>query len=126
MGSAYTSRLVPSRYEFTTASIADGDYDFPLGEYSPNPNSIVDFIYCVDANGDPVTATAGTFELFGSPDGGKTFDSLQSSRVTATSATAASRTKPSGQGVLNVLRVTVSGLIAAGATGFSVGLSQHG
>ncbi len=124
MAGAYTARLVPSRNHFSSDSIADGNYDFDIGEYSPNPNTVVDYIYCVDADGNPVVATAGSFTVFGSPDGGKSFDALLTNAVSASSALSTSRTKPSGRGVLNTLRVTTEGLAAAGAVGFVVGISQ--
>lgn len=124
MAGAYTSRLIPSRHHFTSDSLADGNYDFPIDENSPNPNSIIDYVYCVDADGNPVASTAGSFTVLGSPDGGKSFDALLTNTVSATSALSATRTKPSGRGVLTVLRVTTSGVVAAGATGFVVGLSQ--
>lgn len=125
MGNAYTSRLIPTRHEFKTESIADGDYDLVVPERSPSPNNIVEYVYCVDASGDPVAATGGTFTFQGSPDDGKTFDNLQDNTLSANSAISATRSKPSGRGTLTVLRVTTSGLTAAGAVGFVVGLTQH-
>ena len=125
MGNAYTSRLVPSINEFKTESISDGNYDFPISENAPNPNNIIEFIYCIDANGAPVTATAGTFTIQGSPARGKTFDDLQDNVVTASDSMSSGRTKPSGRGIITVLRINASGLTASGAVGFIVGLNQH-
>lgn len=125
MAGAYTSRLVPESFEIVSDSIADGNYDYPLSDdRNPRPNNILEYFYFVDANGVPVVATAGDVTVVASPDSAVTFHTLANGTFKAVDCLAPERTKPSGRGRATHVRVALSGITAAGATGFKFMLSQ--
>ena len=124
--SAYTSRLVPQSFDIEHDSIVNGNYDFPLSdEKNPSPVNILEYFYFVDVGGNIIEATAGTVTVLCSPDNGDTYQTLNNNVFDATDATLESRTKPSGRGKATHLRIVLSGIVAAGAVGFSTYLTQE-
>lgn len=125
MSNAYTSRLVPETIIYTSDSLADGNYDFPLDNtIKPRTTNIIDYFYCVDASGVPIVATAGTVTIQGSSDGGKTWQDFIEGSFNAADAISPSRVKTNGVGVATHCRVTLSGVSASGAVGFTLMFTQ--
>lgn len=124
--SSFTARLVPNHFKLESASIVDANYDFPLSnDFSPRSTNIVEYFYFVDIAGTVAPATAGNVAIVGSPDGGITWQTLNDASFNAAASELPTRVKPSGRGRVTHLRITLSGVVAAGAVGFSSLLTQE-
>ena len=98
-------------------TVADGSYDYPLGASQPLPINMVEYITFSPP------ATSGTITIQLSPDGGNTWDDMAvNGTVNAADTSSSSRLKPSGRGLANRARITLSGV--TGATGVTIMISQ--
>lgn len=117
VNSGYTRRI---GYEFSSDTVADGNYDFNVGPGGPL-NNIVDYFYFVNASGDQVDATDGTVTISLSS-GADIFQSVSEGVFQADVARSADRAKPNGIGTAEILRINLSGIM--GASGFQLLYTQ--
>ncbi len=103
-------------------SIADDEYLFDLDPFAPL-NNILEFFYFTDAGGAQVDATAGTIVVTLSP-GANIFQTINDGSFNAVDARLETRTKPSGFGKAEKVKITLAGVSGGGATGFAGLVSQ--
>lgn len=112
----YTANLVPHLWEVESDTVANGDYDFDVGDKYDPLDMFLDEFRFVDGSGAPAVPTAGTVSVQVSSDG--TFwRELNNGAFDATlDTTSAAYTPPSGLTAITKLRIVLAGV--TGASGF--------
>lgn len=119
---ANQSYIRPQTQVFVSTAITDGNYNFNTSA-ADLPINVVDYFNFVDASGNLVDATSGSVTIT-ADSGNGVFQGMNDSTFDAANADDPSRTKPSGRGRIEVLRVNLSGVVATNATGFQIALTQ--
>jgi len=96
----------------------DGSFEFDIDAHAPR-NNVFEHFYFVDGGGAQVEATAGTVVVTLSS-GANIFHTINDGSFNAVDARLATRTKPSGYGSAEKIRIVLAG-ITGPAVGF-VGL----
>ncbi len=104
-------------------SIVDGNQDFDLNP-AAGRNLVVEYFHFVNASGDIIDVTAGTVTLTVSS-GADIFQTLLDNQFNAADARSSSRRKPSGYGLGEKLRVTLSSIAGNSVAGFKALITQN-
>lgn len=118
---ATTPYLRTIKKEFSSLdSVADGDYEFKLSAI--NQTNILEYFLFVDVDGNIVSALAGTVDITMSP-GKDFFQTIFDGSFDAIDADNINRTKPSGLGYAEKIKITLAG-ITGDPVGFVCLLTQ--
>lgn len=118
----YTANLTPHIYAVSIDTVADGDYEFDVGDmYEPLP-FLLDGSYFVDGAGGQVVPSAGSVTCTVSTNGIVFRDVFDGTFAATTDPV--SITPPSGQAPITKIRVTLTGVL--GASGFRANFVKGG